>query len=318
MKNNKLSVKKNDQNVRLDIFLVKRYPDKSRNFFQNLIKKGDVVVNNQHVIAKHIVKEGDSIKISFPLKKKLIPEKENINLDVVFENEDIAVVNKPAGMVVHPGEAGEHVTGSLANALLYHFGKNNLSNVNGPKRPGIVHRLDKDTSGLLIIAKNNKIHGYIASLLKERSVEKHYIALVFGRIKHEKGIIDSPIIRSGRDRKKMTITTENEGKEAITEFAVDRHIREDKDTFTLLNIRLHTGRTHQIRVHFASIGYPIVGDITYGNKKINNVVKLKGLNRQFLHASKIKFKMPDGEIIEVESALPQDLKKFLKNKLGKN
>lgn len=310
--NKTLTVEKSDKKARLDVFLAGRFPEKSRSFFQKLIKSRGVLVNDQQSSSNYKIKDGDVIKIEFPHEKKLILKKENIPLEIVYEDDDIAVINKPAGMVVHPSNEGNHISGTLVNALLYHFGKDNLSDINGKYRPGIVHRLDKDTSGLLIIAKNNKIHEYIVSLMKKRLIEKTYIALAAGRIKHESGFIDSPVMRSLHDRKKMTIAGENEGKEAVTEFKIDEYVYTDEITFSLLHIKLHTGRTHQIRVHLKSIGHPVAGDSTYGNKKINSGLLKNGLERQFLHACEISFEMPDGKIVNVKSPLPKDLGSVLK------
>jgi 23S rRNA pseudouridine1911/1915/1917 synthase len=308
-----ITIGNENEKTRLDVFLTSNFPNKSRSFFQKIIKKGKVKVNEKEVNPKYMLKSGDIVDVVIDEKQKLLLEPEDIKLDIVYENSDIAIVNKPAGMVVHPSDEGEYIKGSLVNALLNHFGKDNLSDINGKLRPGIVHRLDKDTSGLLIIAKNNKIHNYIVSLLKERRIEKKYIALAAGKIKHEAGIIDSPVARSNRDRKKMSIAGENEGKQAVTEFSVKQYIHKDDMTYTLLDIQIHTGRTHQIRVHLSSIGHPVAGDSLYGNKKINALIKTRGLKRQFLHAAELTFNMPDGEKVHAEKELPEDLKEVLTN-----
>lgn len=313
MNNKVLKAKKDDSGCRLDILLTKKHPDKSRSFFQKFIKSRGVVVNNHHVDPKYIVRENDIIEIKpFP-KIEVSLKKEKIELDIVYENEDIAIINKPAGMIVHPAESGRHLSGSLVNALLYHFGPKSLSDVGGFGRFGIVHRLDKDTSGLMIVAKNNEIHRYLVELMKSRSIKKKYMALALGKFKHKSGIIDSPVARSARNRKKMSVTTESEGKKAVTEFVVAKYINQDRIHLTLLDITLHTGRTHQIRVHLSSIGHPVAGDSTYGNKKTNDKLAQKGLTRQFLHSCEIEFKMPGGEKIHVKTDLPPDLKKFYEN-----
>lgn len=306
-----ITIDTKNEKTRLDVFLTLNFPDKSRSFFQKIIKQGKVKVNEREVNPKYMLKTGDIVDVVIDEKQKLLLEPEDIKLDIVYENSDLAIINKPAGMVVHPSDEGEYIKGSLANALLNHFGRENLSDVNGNLRPGIVHRLDKDTSGLLMIAKNNTIHDYLVSLLKQRSIEKTYIALAVGKIKHETGIIDSPVSRSMRDRKKMSIAGENEGKKAVTEFSVEQYIHADDMTYTLLNIKLHTGRTHQIRVHLSSIGHPVAGDDLYGNKKINVLLEKNGLKRQFLHAAALSFNMPDGEKIHVQKELPADLNDVL-------
>lgn len=253
------------------------------------IKKGTVLVNGKSVKAKYNVKIGDIIYYEIPKEEVLQCEAEDIPIDIIYEDEDLAVVNKPQGMVVHPSVG--HSSGTLVNALMYHI--KDLSSINGIIRPGIVHRIDKDTSGLLMIAKNDTSHQALAKELKDKKALRQYIALVHGNIKNDKGIIDAPIGRSEKDRKKQAVT--EKGKEAITRFRVLERFGE----YTLVELKLETGRTHQIRVHMAYIGHPLAGDPIYGPKR---TLVGKG---QFLHAKTLGFTHPKkGEIMTFETPVP--------------
>lgn len=289
--------------LRLDKYLQNRMPDFSRSFIQNLIKKGNIKVNNRNIYRpNNRIEQGDVISVYIPAHtiNKILPE--NIELDIVYEDSDIIIINKNKGMVVHP--APGHYSGTLVNALLY---KNiELSDVNGDIRPGIVHRLDKDTSGLLIVAKNNEAHRNLSMQLNKRTLERLYLTIVENNIKDDFGVIDAPIMRHPVNRKKMAVLNEKNAREAITYYTV----KERFGNFTLLEVKLETGRTHQIRVHMSYINHPIVGDYTYGLKK--QKFKLKG---QALHAYKLKFKHPiTNEELLFESSPPKEFLDLL-NKL---
>lgn len=287
-----------ETNDRIDQYLSQELNEISRSYIQKLIKDGLVTVNNKNVKAKYIVSEGDHIQINLPEPQKLEIEPENIPIDIVYEDDDIAIVNKPQGMVVHP--APGNYSGTLVNALLYRL--KSLSSINGIIRPGIVHRIDKDTSGLLMIAKNNLAHEKLSKQLKDHSINRIYYALVDGNIKEEKGTIDAPIGRHPVDRKKMAVTTKN-SKEAKTHFTV----LERYGQYTLIEARLETGRTHQIRVHMSYINHPVTGDPVYGSK--NQKFKTNG---QLLHAKTIGFIHPrTGQYLEFDSQLPEQFLRIL-------
>ncbi|MEG0442537.1 MAG: RluA family pseudouridine synthase [Carnobacterium sp.] len=274
---------------RLDKVLVELLPDKTRSHVQQWIKEGDVLVNNASAKPNYQVQPGDAITITEPELVPLDVQAENIPLDIVYEDKDVVVVNKPQGLVVHPS-AG-HQTGTLVNALMYQV--KDLSGINGTIRPGIVHRIDKDTSGLLMVAKNDFAHEKLAAQLKDRTSLREYIALVHGVIPHDKGTIDAPLGRSKADRKKQDII--QDGRPAVTHFRVLERFKD----FTLVSLKLETGRTHQIRVHMKYIGYPLAGDPIYGPRKT-----LAG-NGQFLHAKVLGFKHPrTGEFLTFEAPLP--------------
>lgn len=296
-----------DTGFRIDMVLINHYSDKSRNFFQKLLDCGKVSLNNKSAKSSNIVKAGDKIVIQFSAPEELGLKPLNIPLKIVFENDDLLIIDKPAGLVVHPGEGSTHKGDSLVNALLYHL-KGRLSSINGVIRPGIVHRLDKDTSGLLIIAKNDKSHNYLSGLFKEGQVDKEYYALLCGQIETKSGLIEAPIGRDTKDRKKMAVVSQK-GKMARTHFFVEEYY----DDFSLVRVKLLTGRTHQIRVHFAEIGYPLAGDRLYGNDKINSRLDRDfSLKRQFLHAYKLSFLLPGAKKKrEFVSKLPADLKAVL-------
>ncbi|WP_249629032.1 RluA family pseudouridine synthase [Streptococcus uberis] len=273
--------------------------DLSRSQANDEIKKGTVLVNGEPVKAKYTVKEGDIISYQLPEEEILDYEAEDIPIDIVYEDEDLAIINKAQGMVVHPS-AG-HSSGTLVNALLYHI--KDLSTINGVVRPGIVHRIDKDTSGLLMIAKNDKAHHILADELKAKKSLRKYLAIVHGNLPNDRGMIEAPIGRSEKDRKKQAVTAK--GKDAITRFQVVERFGD----FTLVELSLETGRTHQIRVHMAYIGHPVAGDPLYGPRKT-----LAG-NGQFLHAQTLGFTHPStGEMVTFTAEPPiifrQTLEKF--------
>ncbi len=262
----------------------------SRSRAKSLIEDGLVLVDGQKKKAKYDVKDGEVIQVSIPEPETMNVEPENIDLDIVYEDDDVIVVNKPQGMVVHPSPG--HPDHTLVNALLYH---SPLSTINGTYRPGIVHRIDKDTSGLLMVAKNNYAHESLSKQLKDKSNIREYIALVHGNIKENSGVINAPIGRSKKDRKKQAIV--DDGKNAVTHFKV---LERFGGEYTLVSCVLETGRTHQIRVHMKYIGHPLAGDPLYGPKNT-----LKG-NGQFLHAEKLGFVHPKtNEEMIFETPLPE-------------
>lgn len=285
-----------EQSGRIDKVLSQELADYSRSQIQQWLKDERVMVNGTTVKANYKVKTGDQVTIAVPEPTVLELTPENIPLEIVYEDEDVAVVNKPQGMVVHPS-AG-HPNGTLVNALLFHM--QNLSSINDVIRPGIVHRIDKDTSGLLMIAKNDFAHESLAKQLKEKTSLRKYVALVHGVIPHEKGVIDAPIGRSKTDRKMQAVI--EEGKPAVTHFQVLERFAD----FTLVELQLETGRTHQIRVHMKYIGYPLAGDPVYGPKK---TLPGKG---QFLHAQVLGFEHPrTGEFLTFTAPLPEIFQKTL-------
>ena len=264
-----------DEKQRLDKFLIDKL-DLSRSKVQEMIKQNLISVNDKFVKNSYILRLGDEIKVLGELEIQTDAKPEEMDLSIIYEDDDLMVINKPSGLVVHPS-AG-HFTGTLVNGLLSHT--NNLSSNNGDLRPGIVHRIDKDTSGLLVVAKNDKAHEFLSNQLKDKTLYREYIALVQGKINHETGTIDAPIGRDLLDRKKMCVTDEN-SKEAITHFKVLDRFK----NATLLEVKLETGRTHQIRVHMDYINHPIVNDPVYGSKKATSF-------GQMLHAKKISFIHP--------------------------
>ncbi len=272
----------------------------SRSSAQQLISDGLILINGKQANKKTTVKTGDVIELTIPDPINLSVDAENIPLDIVYEDAYLLVVNKPKGMVVHP--AAGNYTGTLVNALLYHCGES-LSGINGVIRPGIVHRIDKDTSGLLVVAKTDAAHRGLAEQIKEHSFTRVYNTVVVGNIKDDSGTIDAPIGRHPKDRKKQAVTDKN-SRNAITHFEV----LERFNGFTYLKVKLETGRTHQIRVHMAYRGTPVAGDVVYGNPK-----KTYGLEGQCLNASVIGFVHPiTGEYLEFKSELPQYFKDFLR------
>ena len=287
-----------NQGVRVDKFLSEYIDNISRSSIVNMIENGNLLVNGKEQNKKYKLKLNDSITLTVPDPVEYSVEAENIPLDIVYEDEDLLVVNKAKGIVVHP--APGNYTGTLVNGLMYHC-KDSLSGINGVLRPGIVHRIDKNTSGLLIVAKNDFAHNGLAEQIKEHSFKREYQTIVYGNVK-ENGTVNAPIGRSKKDRKKMCVTYEN-SKDAVTHYEVIQNYGE----FTHLKCILETGRTHQIRVHMASIGHPVAGDDVYGPKKI--ITKLNG---QCLHAKVIGFVHPrSGKYMEFNSELPEYFKNFL-------
>lgn len=284
---------------RIDKFLSVLVPDCSRNSIQKLIEQGNVTINGVSVNKKYKVNTDDEILVVTGELKPLDAEPENIPLDIVYEDDDLLVVNKPRGMVVHP--APGNYTGTLVNALLYHC-KDSLSGINGVLRPGIVHRIDKDTSGLLIVAKNDKAHMGLAEQIKEHSFTREYNAVICGHLKDQEGTVNAPIGRNPKDRKKMCVTMQN-SKNAVTHYSVI----EEYNGYSHVSLKLETGRTHQIRVHMAHLGHPVAGDLVYGHDK-----KSAELNGQCLHAIKIGFVHPiKNEYMEFSSELPDYFKSFI-------
>lgn len=284
---------------RLDKAIVEYYDEWSRARVQDWIREGLITVNHQIKKGNYRLKTGDHIQIQVPNEEELKVEAESFPLDIRYEDEDVLVVNKPRGMVVHPGPGND--SGTLVNGLLAHCGEN-LSTIGGMTRRGIVHRIDKDTSGLLMVAKNDEAHQSLVSQLKEHSVERIYIAVVHGLIPHEHGTIDAPIGRDPHYRQRMAVVHQN-SKHAVTHFSV----RERFAQSTCVECRLETGRTHQIRVHMKYIGFPLIGDPVYGPSK--NIYSIQG---QALHAQVIGFEHPrTGEQIRVEAELPEDLERLI-------
>jgi len=286
------AVEKDDINKRIDIFLNNEIDNISRNAIQKLIENNNVFVNKKNVNKNYKLKNGDFITVNIPKPVNIDIKAENIPIDILYEDNEIIVVNKPQCMVVHP--AVGHYSGTLVNALMYHCG-NNLSGINGIMRPGIVHRIDKDTSGILVIAKTNNAHQCLSLQLAQHSMTRIYNAIVFNNIKKDSGTIDKPIGRNPSDRKKMAVTEKN-SKNAITHYKVIERFGK----FTLIELKLETGRTHQIRVHMSNIGHPLLGDCVYGSNK-----QPFNLNGQVLHARTLGFIHPKTkQYIEFNSELP--------------
>lgn len=288
---------------RLDKYLALIYENQSRSFFQKIIKENLVLVNGKTQKANYRISAEDTVSVTIPKAQEIEIVPEDIPLDILYEDADVLVVNKPKGMVVHPS-AG-HYTGTLVNAVMYHC-KDSLSGINGAIRPGIVHRIDMDTTGALIVCKNDNAHVKIAQQIKEHSVTRRYRGIVNGVVKEDTGRIEGAIGRHSVERKKMAINEKN-GKPAITHYKV----LERFNNHTYMEFELETGRTHQIRVHMASIGHPLLGDTLYGSGK--NPYHLQG---QTLHAMVIGFIHPStGAYLEVEAPLPEYFQKLLKGKL---
>lgn len=285
---------------RIDKVIYQKCELASRSSAQKLIDDGNVSVGSLVITKNYKVKSGDKIAVIIPKPRDLEVKGENIPLDIRYEDDDLLVVNKPKGMVVHP--AAGNFDGTLVNALLYHC-KDSLSGINGVIRPGIVHRIDKDTSGLLIVAKNDFSHISLAEQIKAHSFSREYQSVVYGKFKNIEGTVDAPIGRHTVDRKKMTVTPKN-SKNAVTHYQV----LNEYDGFTHLKLKLETGRTHQIRVHMSYIGHPVAGDPVYGPKKV-----IEYLNGQCLHAGLIGFKHPrTGKYVEIQSELPEYFIDFLR------
>ncbi len=295
-----LTVSENEKK-RLDAY-ISQNTDISRSMVQKLLDEEKITVNDKIQKASYKVQAFDKIQINIESPKEVKIEPQDIPLDIVYEDNDILVVNKQKGIVVHP--ANGNPDGTLVNAIMAHC-KDSLSGIGGELRPGIVHRLDKDTSGLLIIAKNDKAHIQVSQQIKDREVKKTYIALVRGTIVEDEATINMPIGRSTKDRKKMAVT--KNGKEAVTHFKVLNRYTTNKGSYTLLEIKIDTGRTHQIRVHMAEIGHPIIGDGVYSNGK-NEF----GVEGQCLHARRLEFVHPiTGKEMKLEAPLPEYFQKII-------
>jgi 23S rRNA pseudouridine1911/1915/1917 synthase len=296
--------------TRLDKYLAEQLPEISRSQIQRDIEAGQVEVNSKKIIESHFaVRRGDKVIYQEPRTKnqetKLKPS--NTPLKVLYNDHGLLIIDKPAGMVIHPGAGFKGET--LASALLYNF--KDIEIVGEDHRPGIVHRLDKDTSGVILVAKTPEMYEFLKDAFAQRKIKKEYITLVLGRVEKSHGIIELPIGKSKTDFRKQTAKNPSDPKPAVTEYKVLEYLKDplSLDEYTLLLIKLHTGRTHQIRVHMQSIGHPLMGDSLYGSKR----TELKGLNRQFLHAKKIEVHLPNKTWIEAESEFPDDLKKVLEN-----
>lgn len=297
--NNSFIADNKDSGNRIDKVLCDKYPDMSRAHFQKLITDNLIQVNGKSVKSNYKLREDDCVEVSFrePVEPDIVAE--NIPLDIVYEDEDIILVNKPKGMVVHP--APGHYTGTLVNALMYHC-KDKLSGINGVLRPGIVHRIDRDTTGIIVACKNDFAHNSIAEQLKEHSITRKYHAIVYNNFKEDEGVIDAPIGRHPTDRKKMSINYKN-GKKAVTHYRVLQRLR----GYSYIECELETGRTHQIRVHMASINHPLLGDAVYGPGKCPFT-----LEGQVLHAKVLGFIHPrTGKYMEFNTDLPEYFVKLL-------
>lgn len=295
-----LDADENWMDERIDKFLSAQLPEQSRSYLQKIIKEGSVLVNGSPVKASYRMDDQDEVTIDLPELKEPEIEAENIPLNILYEDDDLLMVNKPKGMVVHPS-AG-HTTGTLVNAVMYHC-KEDLSGINGVMRPGIVHRIDKDTTGVLVICKNDKAHNFVAEQLKEHSITRKYRAIVNGVIKEDEGTVNAPIGRHPTERKKMAINEKN-GKHAVTHYRVLERFA----NHTYIECQLETGRTHQIRVHMASLHHPLLGDTVYGSQK--NPYHLEG---QTLHAMVLGLIHPStGSYLEVTAPLPEYFQKLLK------
>ena len=296
--------------TRLDSFIASHLSEISRTRIQRAIEDGDVLVNQHVAKSSYRLRAGDQIEIDLPEPPPVDLMAEPIPLNVVYEDDDLIVIDKPAGMVVHPGSGVD--SGTLANALVYHF--NSLSGVAGRIRPGIVHRIDKDTSGLLVVAKNDVAHEKLSDQFRDRRVFKQYTALVYGRVSKDRGVIEARLGRSPHNRTRMSVLKGDAGRAAHTIYEVATRYQE----FTLLNVQIKTGRTHQIRVHLAHIGHPVVGDATYGGGRENSIRNtatrraVESLGRHFLHSTELKFEHPrTGDKLEFTSPLAAELTAFL-------
>lgn len=292
-----------DAGRRIDVFLSEMTDEISRSALQKHIERGHILVNGERVNKNYKLNAGDSVTVDLPEPEALEILPEDIPLDILYEDADLIVLNKPQDMVVHP--AAGHYTGTLVNALMYHCG-DDLSGINGVMRPGIVHRIDKDTSGILVIAKSDKAHLSLSKQLAEHSMTRVYYAIVYNGFSEESGTVDAPIGRHPKDRKKMAVVRDKTSRHAVTHYTV---LQKLKGNYTLVRLRLETGRTHQIRVHMAYIGHPLLGDEVYGPKR--SPFRLKG---QVLHAKVLGFIHPStGEYMEFETPLPQYFEDLIKN-----
>ncbi|NOZ68175.1 MAG: RluA family pseudouridine synthase [Deferribacteres bacterium] len=293
---------------RLDVFIASE-TGLTRSYVQKLVRQGLVTVNSHACKPGCRVREGDRIEMTIPDEPEAVLIPEDIPLDVIWEDEHIIAVNKAPGMVIYP--AAGHRSGTLMNALIARCGR--LASTGAPLRPGVVHRLDKDTSGLIVVAKNDAAYTGLNRQFRAREVEKHYLALIFGRLKKERGEIVAAIGRSASDRKRMSTKAKN-GKEAITRFEVVKRLK----SATLARVRIITGRTHQIRVHFTSIGHPVLGDRTYGRKTCMKAgQKTINFSRQMLHACFLRFTHPvTGDVLELSAPMPEDMEKAIRELEG--
>lgn len=284
---------------RIDAWISGKVGEYSRTYIQKLVEDGSITVNGKTVRTNYKLKEGDAVKVVIPAPEKLNVCAENIKLDILYEDNDIVVVNKPRGMVVHP--AAGNYSGTLVNALMEHC-KGSLSDINGVIRPGIVHRIDKDTSGVLVVAKNNFAHEKLSEKLRDHDIERIYVAVTEGIIREDSGKIDAPVGRHPVERKKMSVNTKN-GRRAVTHFKVLERFTDA----TLVELKLETGRTHQIRVHMSFIGHPLIGDTVYGRKK-----QASGIEGQALHARLLGFVHPGtGKYMEFTAEPPEDFKQLV-------
>lgn len=291
-------VSQEEKGKRLDTYIPSVDTDITRTSAQRLIEDGNILVNGKNAKVSYKIQENDKISVEIPEPKQIELKAQNIPIEIIYEDSDIIVVNKPKGMVVHP--ANGNPDGTLVNAIMAHC-EDSLSGIGGEIRPGIVHRIDKDTSGLLVIAKNDKAHINLSEQIKNRQVNKIYVALVKGIISENEATINMPIGRSKKDRKKMAV--DKNGKEAVTHFKVIKRYNK----YTYIKVKIDTGRTHQIRVHMSNIGYPIVGDIVYSNGK-NDF----GIEGQMLHAKELEFKHPiTGKLMHFEAPLPKYFEEIL-------
>jgi len=306
LKRHRLSVSGEEAGQRLDRYLAARFPELSRTRLQELVADGHVRVGGRASKRSHQVAAGETVEIEIPPPPSPEVRPEAVPLEILYADEDLAVVNKPAGVIVHPGAAAS--AGTLASALLHRFGK--LSTVGGPLRPGIVHRLDRGTSGALLVARSDAAHRSLVEQFRERRIEKTYLALLHGRMKQESGRIELPVARDMRRRSRMT-ARRREGRPARTDWRVRLRL----NGFTLIEADLHTGRTHQLRVHFSALGHPVVGDTLYGAPRVVRAgsAVLPPLGRNFLHAAQIRFMHPrSGETVEVRAPLPAELRSYLR------
>jgi len=294
-----INLKSDTVNERIDAWIASKLERFSRTYVQKLLSEQRITVNGRHVKSNYRLKTNDEVVINVPEPEKLEVKPEKINIEILYEDEDILVVNKPKGMVVHP--AFGNYSGTLVNAVMEYCG-DRLSDINGVIRPGIVHRIDKDTSGVLVIAKNNAAHEFLSAKLKKHDINRIYVAVVEGVIKEDRGKIDAPIGRHPVERKKMAVNTKN-GRRAVTHFRVLERFK----NHTYVELKLETGRTHQIRVHMSFIGHPVVGDMVYGRKK-----QRFNIEGQALHARLLGFEHPaTGKYVEFEAEPPEYFKELL-------
>lgn len=294
---------------RLDQFLHQVKPDLTRAFLQKLIKEGNVFVNHKKITKTgHKLKVEDELIVNIPSIKEVGLLAEDIPLDILYEDQDLIVINKAPGMVVHPTDHGAHVSGTLVNALLYHC--KDLSGVGGEKRPGIVHRLDKDTSGVIMVAKNDVAHRFLSKQIQDRTVSKKYLTLLKGRLEPKEGSIEAPLIKSSASGKRdVQISGKAKAKYALTHYKVLKYVGD----YSLVEVQIITGRTHQIRVHFKAIGHPVSGDAMYGDPQTNEKLKKAGLHRQFLHAAELTFQLPSTKKeVTFKAPLAEDLEGVLR------